>query len=128
MISPTGSTEIRGSDKHGSGAFKSSRGWRPHYGVDPIIKIIGQEIYAPIDGLINREIRCYPDTTKYRGLEIIGEDTIQQVLYIFPVPDIVGKEVKQGDVIGFAQKISDRYKGITESIHWQIWANPILYL
>ena len=127
MISPTGSLEVRGSDKHGSGAFKSGRSSRPHYGVD-LVSLPGQSIVAPHSGIIKRSIIVYPNTQKYKGLEVIGDECISHLYYITPKPGIVGQEVKQGDVIGFTQDISEKYEGITIHIHWQIFYNPILFL
>jgi hypothetical protein len=123
MISPSGQDKYRDSDKHGSGAFGSKRGARTHVGIDPII-IPGQDIYAPHDGIVKREIQVYTDSTKYRGIEIVDQFFISHVHYILPKPGIVGQKVKEGDVIGTAQDISERYPDITKHVHWTLHVNP----
>lgn len=127
MVSPTGSNEARNIDKHGSGAFGAKRGYRLHYGID-LVCIPGQDIYAPHHGKINRVVICYTDTQKYKGLEISGDQIISKILYVIPKPGIIGEQVAAGDVIGYAQRISERYEGITEHVHWEMWQNPILTL
>ena len=127
MISPTGLINPRKEDKHGSGAFASGRGTRSHYGLD-MICVPGQSIVAPHDGLVKRTMIAYPDTQKFKGIELVDDTCISQLLYVSIKSGVIGKEVLKGDVIGYAQKISDRYEGITEHIHWQIYYNPILFL
>jgi hypothetical protein len=127
MISPTGSHEVRGTDKHGSGAFGSNRGARIHTGSDMVV-IPGQEIFAPHDCIVRRSLLVYTDSQKWKGLELVGKEHITRLMYVIPKPGIIGQEVKAGDVIGYAQKISERYEEITEHIHWDLFCNPILYL
>ena len=45
--------EIRGHDKHGSGHYGASRGYRNHKGVDPVC-VGGTIIRSPVDGVVTR--------------------------------------------------------------------------
>jgi hypothetical protein len=128
IISPTG-LGPRPTDDFGSGAFHASRGSRLHSGVDYMC-VPGQDVKAPISGTITRESRPYGD--KYSGC-VLKDTDIQMRIWYFKFIDrkLIGTYVKQGDVIGTAQDISNKYntkeKFMIPHIHVQIdWISPEL--
>jgi len=126
MISSTGKG-IR-NDPAGHGHYGASRGNKVHQGVDDIC-VPGQGVMAPISGQVSR--KAYPYTDKsYGGLLIQGQRMAVKVFYFEPLPGIVGKIIKMGDVIGTAQDISKRYpgKGMTPHIHREICSiDPVIF-
>lgn len=117
LISPTG-RGIR-SDRQGSGYYGSPRGNRTHKGAD-YIAYPDQEVVAPIDGTIVRVAYPYRDKT-YSGVVIENSFLSVKMFYFVPIPESIGKDVRQGTVIGHAQDISKRYsKGMVPHIHLQI--------
>lgn len=122
MISPTGN-KIRVADKNGSGLFGASRdgGKRRHGGVD-FIGEPGQQIVSPIDGRILRVAYPYVQNWDYMGVLIRGDDYDVKIFYMTPYPDIIGKEVVQGQGIGLMQDITKKYPnvGMTPHVHIQV--------
>ena len=121
MISPTGKG-IRRSDKWGKGSYGDSRksqGSRyAHKGTDYICDP-GQDIVAPIRGLVTRFARPYAKGI-YSGLLIQGRHVAVKMFYFKPEKSIVGCFVKQGRVIGKAQDISEKFPGMTPHVHLEI--------
>ena len=117
VISPTG-YGIRIADKWGYGHYLAPRGDRLHLAED-FYCIPGQDIYSPIAGEILREITAYP-RSHLKGLVIQNQDMGLKLLYVSLTKNLVGKWVKQGEVIGKAQDIGDKYKEITPHIHVEI--------
>ena len=125
MISPTGSLEIR-SDSEGDGHFLAKRGHRLHHGVD--LKVFpGQPIVAPVPCLIVREAYPYAGDTKWRGVELRASGMVIHIYYMVVDEILLGTEVLQGEQIGIAQNISQKYSSaMTPHIHLEIKAiNPI---
>ena len=114
---------IRGTDKHGSGAFGASRGSRTHNGVDLACykdSIIG----SPCEGVVTK--RGFPysqdDQRKHhlRYVEITDKyDRKHRVFYAFPSVE-AGDLVFVGMDIGVSQGLADIYPGITDHIHYEI--------
>lgn len=127
MISPTGKP-IRDYDKWGSGAYGAPRGEKsPHDGVD-FICVPGQDVVAPIDGVVVRESKPYVDSP-FSGLIIKGKDAEIQMFYLLPDKRLFGQKITKGEVIGKAQNIGIKYAGITPHIHLEIKSvNPELLL
>ncbi|MCE2747167.1 MAG: M23 family metallopeptidase [Burkholderiales bacterium] len=48
------------------------------------------------------------------------EGYIVKLFYVDPTKGIVGKTVKQGELIGTAQDLTIKYPGITNHIHFEI--------
>jgi len=125
MISPT-ARGVRTSDKWGYGTFGASRTKTvngvikkyKHNGVD-FICVPGQGIVSPIDGRVTRIARPYARGT-FSGLVIDGTRIRIKMFYFNPLPDIVGKAVMKGQLIGHAQNIGEVYKDITPHVHLQI--------
>ena len=122
MISPTGRNEIRQPDNHGQGYYGAKRGDRKHKGID-LVCSPGQVIFSPITGVVIREAKPYAGM-EYSGLLIQGTNIEIKMFYFEPDPRFFGREstqhVQAGQPVGIAQKISDRYTGMTDHIHLQI--------
>lgn len=117
MISPTGKG-IRLTDSHGMGRYGASRGNRQHAGADYICTP-GQTIVAPITGTVEREARPYAEG-EYSGVLINGRHMQVKLFYLKLRDGIIGKSVSQGEIIGSAQNISKKYKGMIPHIHMEI--------
>lgn len=116
IISPTGKG-IR-SDSGGDGHYRAKRGNRLHGGTDYKCEPL-QNVLAPISGIIEREARPYADG-EWSGVVISNSDMKIKMFYFVPNPLKIGKHVDQGEVIGIAQDIGEKYKGVTPHIHLQI--------
>ena len=118
MISPTGKG-IR-SDSEGDGHYGSSRGSRIHRGVD-FLADSGQEIVAPFDMTIKRIAYPYRDMTMI-GIEWIRGKSSGKMFYFDPIIGLIGSEVKQDQVIGFAQGVSEYHNlpNMKNHIHFQV--------
>jgi len=117
MISPTGKGP-RGADSQGSGAYGSPRGGRMHSGTDYICEP-GQNVYAPISGLVVREALPY-SAESFSGLIIMSPSMEIALFYMEPDKALIGTQVFEGQIIGEAQDITQKYPGITPHIHMQI--------
>lgn len=109
----------RETDSYGSGSYGASRdeGKRKHEGQD-YVSIPGDPIFAPFDGEYERMAYPYGDDKRYTGMVFLQYPYRITVFYVSPkVP--TGK-VKAGDIVGFAQDLSPKYKGITNHIHVEI--------
>ncbi len=127
IISPTGKG-IR-SDKAGDGSYGASRGNRIHQGVD-FICTPGQDVVCPIDNaLFVRVAYPYADIS-YDGCLLRNEFMEVMMFYVEPIEGIVGKTLRQGDKIGVAQNIADRYSdNMTPHIHLDIRStDPLLFM
>lgn len=108
MISPTGSNEIR-VDAHGDGNYKTPRGdGRTHNGLD-LVCVPGQSIVAPISGKIVREAYPYAGDLRWSGCLIVNRDEEVKMFYMRLLRGMVGREVDEGDEIGWAQNIANKY-------------------
>ena len=127
MINPTGG-EIR-EDSAGSGRFGAPRGIRWHDGQDQVVEP-GEGVLAPISGTFTRIVYPYADDLKWLGLEILNEHVMCTVLYVEPIRELVGLQVRQGQTIGYAQDITKEYpgQGMKPHVHWRISMDPNLFL
>lgn len=118
MISPTGKG-IR-VDSEGDGNYGTSRGDRVHNGID-YESNMGQEVVAPFDMRITRV--SYPN----RDLNMSGVawekgKSEGRMFYLDPILMKIGADVKQGEVIGYAQDVSSYYglPNMKNHIHFQV--------
>lgn len=119
FLNPTGGT-IR-NDRGGAGYFKAPRGDEYHRDIDWTLPGgPGQNVLAPITGSVVRISYPYANLTRYSGLVIKGSYATVQMFYIAPTPGIVGQDVGQGQVIGIAQDISQRYPDCEPHIHFRL--------
>ena len=120
LTNPTGGG-VR-NDGVGAGYYHADRGHRVHLGVDLLLPNgPGQPIIAPHPGIVVRYSFPYQGSTKFSGILLKGKSATSKIWYIQPYPDLIGKRVRQGQVIGIAQDISEKYgDGCLPHIHWQI--------
>lgn len=118
IISPTG-LGIR-NDSAGSGEHGASRGSRLHIGTDFLCKP-GQPVVAPISGRVLRFPKPY-SSGEYSGISIVSKTMNVKLFYLAPNKSLRGRDVKQGDLIGIAQDITERYpnQGMKPHIHFQV--------
>ena len=113
---------VRGVDDWGSGAFGASRGNRPHLGLDLVV-LPGESVYAPFDMEVQRISNPYTNSP-YTGIAFRSTtDTTVfngRLWYFTPQSDIVGNNVRKGEVIGTAQDLGLKYPGITNHVHLQL--------
>ena len=126
-MTPPVSGVIR-SDSMGDGKFGANRGSRLHQGVD-LACSVGEGVFAPHSGTVTREVLPYAGDNHFSGLEIASPLFISHILYVIPLDNIIGKTVKQGDLVGMAQDIQRRYgKKMDRHIHWKLMINPAMFL
>lgn len=122
MINPTGGNVRR--DAHGLGYFGASREkiengkikrYR-HRGRDYVC-IPGQDVYIPFTAI---PIRKKSPCEGYHGILFRGRGIIGTLFYVKIDDDIINVELKEGDIIGIAEDISQRYKGVLPHVHFQI--------
>jgi len=121
LVNPTG-RPVRGADDYGSGLFGARRdgGARVHAGVD-FVADPGQTVVAPISGRVKKLGFAYASDLRYRYVEIENQakTLLVRVLYVGPSVQ-VGDQVDQRQVIGTAQDLTPRYRGITNHVHLQV--------
>ncbi len=120
MTNPTGG-RIR-NDGVGEGYWHAPRGSRVHLGIDLLLpEGVGQQVIAPHSGVIVRNSFPYQGDERFSGVLLEGASAESRLWYLESLLGIIGKFVKQGQVIGHAQDISIKYgKGCRPHVHWQI--------
>lgn len=118
-------------DTKGSGAYLATRNdlknkVRLHEGVDYQVTG-GQKIYAPFDSTVVRFPFPYAGDTKYKGIILKSTDGTEITVY-YLIPSVsIGQGIKAGQVIGTAQKISEKYgSAMQDHIHVEIRKNGLL--
>jgi len=127
MTNPTGKG-VRGHDSFGSGAYQATRTTagrtRLHGGID-FASDAGQVVIAPMAGTVTREAKPYSDGGPWdTGLWIESserEALIVKMFYARPLPGIIGTYVREGDPVAIAISLQDKYPGITDHVHTEIW-------
>ena len=127
IVNPTG-RGIR-NDSVGSGRYGAKRGSRRHQGID-FCCAPGQEVKAPVAGVVTRVAFPYAGDRKYLGLELQGEHCKAKLFYCRPKSwNIIGKRVAAGEVIGIAQDVSDKYgPDCIPHVHLEMVVDPALFL
>lgn len=105
---PTSNKMVRNCDPFGCGNFGAGRGSRDHVGEDFVV-VEHQPIFSPISGKVIRESIPYASDASYRGILIENEQFEVKMFYLKPNLALIGKTVKAGDLIGYAQNISKKY-------------------
>ena len=120
---PTESGNSRDRDGYGRGDFGVSRdgGARRHEGMD-FITAPGEEIQAPIGGVVKRVLYPYAGDTRLTGVEIVNEaGQSAKIFYVNPLSVAIGMRVDAGDVIGYAQDLHVKYnQTMTNHVHVEI--------
>lgn len=122
MINPTGGN-IR-NDKGGLGHFGASRKKEVdgrivryrHRGTDYVC-IPDQEVWIPFTAVIIRRKNPYEG---YHGVLFRGKGIVGTLFYVDVPNDLIGKEMKEGEIIGRAEDISKKYSLVTPHVHFQI--------
>lgn len=135
MTNPTGG-KMR-TDPMGKGGFLAPRGGRDHKGLDFTLPDgVGQDVVSPLKGLVRRLVK------PYAGLDFDGlviTDGIMRVCLYYVAPDasLLGKEVREGQVIGVAQDITLRKsldgrtwaeQGMVPHVHMECTVNPAFFV
>ncbi|MCL2439440.1 MAG: M23 family metallopeptidase [Alphaproteobacteria bacterium] len=112
--------KIRKPDRQGRGNFGAPRsGGREHAGID-IASEPGEPVYALSGGTYTRQNKPYADDPRYTGLDIKDDDgNTNKYMYVTPIIP-VGTEVKEGDLIGRTQPISDKYECMGNHYHFEV--------
>ena len=120
LLNPTGGA-FRPPDKQGQGHFGAPRAHGPHEGQD-IVGQPGQDIRAPLSGVVTKIGYSYSDDLSFRYIQIKGEEDVSaRVHYVDPSHDIeVGSKVERGDVIGTLLSLRGRYPNITDHVHLEL--------
>lgn len=109
-------------DKFGAGYLGAPRGSRPHLGVDYITQP-GQPVYAPCDMYVERLSYPYVGDTSLRGIafnaQINGVNGSGRMWYFEPDSSVIGNEVAEGQLLGYASSLQEKYPGITNHVHLQ---------
>lgn len=118
MINPTGG-KIR-SDSQGDGHHGAPRGKRTHDGTDYECEP-GQAVKAPHSGTLTRRAYPYGDKDiRWMGCVIESKAVTTKMFYLKPSHNLIGQNIKRGQVIGTAQDISVKYPGMTPHIHLRV--------
>lgn len=115
--------KIRGQDRWGAGYYGAPRSGRKHQGIDVIIHK-DEAVTAYECGTITKYGFPYnpndPKKGHLRYIEITADNGDKyRYFYVEPLL-LVGDTVKRGDIIGYAQGLSDIYPGITSHFHFEI--------
>ena len=122
MINSTGGS-IR-NDRGGSGHFGAPRKKEidgrivryRHRGTDYVC-IPGQEIWMPFTAVIIRFKNPYEG---FHGILFRGKGIVGTLFYVDVTQELIGREMKEGEIIGKAEDISKRYDLVTPHVHFQI--------
>lgn len=125
----------RGTDNYGSGYYGASRGSRTHVGEDFLVPA-GSQVYPLKSGKVTKLGYPYRDDLKYRYVEVT-DDKGYRLRYFYVSPEVkLGDQVTEDTIIGIAQNLDDRYKGMPNHVHFEViepngsksYVNPLEYL
>ena len=133
IVSPTGFDLRR--DPAGDGSYGAARSKRvktqtlryTHIGFDFLCKP-GQLVYSPFDGTIVKPRYPYADM-HLGGVEIKGKHICVVMFYLQLDPNLIGRQVHQGSVVGIAQDVAKYHnsKRMLPHIHLQVeHCDPVL--
>jgi hypothetical protein len=130
LFNPTGGV-IR-VDPAGDGHFGSKRESHTHAGID--LTIPTDNVWSPIEGVLDRKAYPYVSDLAWQGAYIIGSGRDLpfnvKMFYFVPDSDLVGKPLKRGQRVGTPQHISRRYQGqgMIDHIHFEVEIKPFMLL
>jgi len=115
MISPTGKG-LRQPDDFGAGHYGAPRGDSIHRGVDFACEP-GQDVVSPASLDVLRASYPYSDDPRWHGLLLRHPYYDLYIWYIEPLWELIGSRVRQGQIIGVAQDISEKYNTDTKKMN-----------
>lgn len=119
---PNGDGVLRGCDVCGCGHFGAPRGSRLHNGLDFFIDA-GKPVYSPISGTFIRKAKPYANQP-FDGGVISSGNTEIKMFYFKPLSVLkAGDKVKRGQIIGYAQPISQTCSGMKNHVHLEVRRN-----
>jgi hypothetical protein len=113
---------VRVNDDWGGGLLGDSRdgGTRPHLGVD-FVGEKGEPFYAPFPMHLYDTSYPYQGDAHYKGYKFrtkVGTvDFDGRIWYVVPNSALLGRDIEQGELIGYVQDIDAKYPGITNHVH-----------
>ena len=115
--------KVRGQDRHGAGHYGAPRSGRKHQGIDIVVHK-NEAVTAYEDGEVTKFGFPYnpadPKKGHLRYIEVTVDNSDKhRYFYVEPLV-LVGDTVERGDIIGYAQGLSDVYPGITQHYHWEV--------
>ncbi len=134
ILNPVPGSTIR-NDQAGAGFFHARRrnSKKEHYlhkGVDLTLpQGTGQDVVSPISGKVRRISTVYSTKPFFSGIVIENPDICVKLFYMKPIKNSLPWFVNQGEIIGFAEDISERYTGASPHIHLEVsWVSPLLLM
>lgn len=120
MKSPTRNLELRGAEPTGNGWYGAKRGSKKHKGLDIKAKE-GEPILSPISGVFVRTGTVYTFTRRFQLAVVANEEYEVKIMYLTPQAGLVGRAIREGDVIGYSQDVA-RYwgGGMINHIHVEV--------
>lgn len=109
----------RSGDKWGQGHFGAPRGDRTHNGIDYACDA-ESEILSPVSGMVTKIGYPYADDLSFRYVQITDSSGADHRVFYVDPSVFLNQGVRKNFPIGLSQKLSDRYPGITEHIHYEI--------
>lgn len=115
----------RACDDRGCGHYKALRdqGKREHLGID-IRSNPGQVVLSPIEGIISKLGTAYAEDKRFKSVHIRGTGSYEgisvKLLYVSSNLSL-NAEIQRGGVLGTAQNISQKYAGITNHVHLEVF-------
>ena len=109
------------SDEAGDGHFGAHRGDRTHKGIDYLCDP-RCFVYSPVEGIVSKLGYPYSDDLSWRYVEITDDRRNRnRLFYVLPCVRL-DQIVSEGEIIGEAQDISERYpgQGMTAHVHLEI--------
>ena len=114
---------VRKNDKWGSGVFGASRGERPHLGVDLSLRP-NAPFFAPVDMEIYSTSIPYSNDSTYSGYKFTyhdGSNTYDgRLWYVNPDASLLGKTIRKGEFLGYAQDLTLKYPDMNNHAHFQL--------
>ena len=125
MKSPLEKLIFRDKDLTGNGWYGAKRGRKKHKAVD-IIGTPGEDVFAPICGLVTKIGQVYAQTTRFKYVEITNDVYRIRLMYCKPSVKL-NQLVVECDVIGVLQDVASYWNPeMKPHLHIQLWKHGLL--